>query len=485
MGKIKKILRNKVILYVGTRYMVYGLQFISLIILASKLGKYYYGIWGFILMLLNYMNIINLGIPNTVNIITVQNKNSITEIRNSIASAFSLIAMMIGILALIGVIYAFWPDYLVKKYSIGSLFYIVLLIGALQYINVVMVNIFRACNKLFEVAVYQSAIPIGVFCVLLMYQGEKLIDALVWTYFIVNILSVILFLSRGRNFWGGYPSWLGIKKILKKGFFLFIYNACFYLLLTTTSSLVSIYYSVEQYGIYSFSYTLSHAVLMFMEAFMYIIFPKVIDKLYTGDNETVENTINALRVNYISVSHLLIYIALIAFPIIILLFPQFKGSLTTLNIMMLAIVLSSNSFGYNSFLIARNKEKQCAGISFISLILNICFGFILIKIFHVNYTMVIFTIMFSYLLFAMLCSYIANTILKKNLNLYTLFISIFPIRVLIPYVVAIIVSLIGYEILYFTPLLLFIVLNLSTCKEMLNSIQRILKNPNIIDIKKN
>lgn len=482
MKKLRKILSNKVLLYVGTRYVVYGIQFISLIILAAKLGQYNYGIWGFILMLINYLNILNFGIPNSINIIIVQFKKSILDIRNYISSAFVVISMLIGILVIIGYLYYLWPERIFTKYSIGSYFYLILIIGSFQYLNLLMVNIFRACNKLIEIAVYQSSIPLGVFTVAVLSKGENLIDALVWTYLLMNVCSLSFFLIRGQKFWGAKPSISCIKAVIGKGFFLFIYNASFYLILITTSTLVSKYFSVSEYGSYSFSYTLGHSILLLMEAFTYIVFPKVVDKFYIGDEFEIDRTLNSLRVNYISLAHGLIYFALMVFPVVINIFPQFKGSLMTLNLMMLAIVLSTNSFGYNTFLMARNKEKICAKISLFTLIINIIVGYVLIKCFTIEYYLMVVSIMISYLIFAALCSYFANKVLNKSLNIIQVVLSVLPVRLMIPYLVAIIITLINKPLLSFIPMMVFIIVNKSSCNEIFNTIKKVISRPQMIDI---
>src|SRR5690554_3896994 len=81
MNKLKRIVSNKIIGYLFTRYLTYFIQFISAIIIAVKLGPYLLGIWGFILLLLNYFRIIDFGISNATNILIVQNKEDNKKIQ--------------------------------------------------------------------------------------------------------------------------------------------------------------------------------------------------------------------------------------------------------------------------------------------------------------------------------------------------------------------------------------------------------------------
>lgn len=46
---------------------------------------------------------------------------------------------------------------------------------------------------------------------------------------------------------------------------------------------VSLLYTVEEYGKYNFAYTLSNAVVLLIDSFTFIIFPKMIDRLKSTD----------------------------------------------------------------------------------------------------------------------------------------------------------------------------------------------------------
>ena len=45
---LSTILRNKIFLYVGTRYVTYAFQFIASFYIALKLGPVGFGVWSFI-----------------------------------------------------------------------------------------------------------------------------------------------------------------------------------------------------------------------------------------------------------------------------------------------------------------------------------------------------------------------------------------------------------------------------------------------------
>lgn len=484
MTKLIGILKNKVLIYIVSRYLVYGMQFISLIILADKLGPNNYGRWGFIIMLISYLNLINLGIPSSVNVVIVQNKNNIDYKKEVIVSSFILNGILIIGLIVLALIYLLTGANLFYKYDIGSLFYGILFIGAFQYVNNTLMNVFRAENKLFVVALYQSAVPMTVFTIAIFAPLDKLITTLVIGYIVAHFISSIIFLIYGRNYWGGKPSFECAKYIFNKGFFLFVYNAGFYLILTTNSSLVSWRYSVGQYGIYSFSYTLGHSILLLLEAFIFIVFPKVIDKFYSGDNATINKTITAVRANYIVLSHGLMYVAFIFFPLLIKIFPRFSEQTTTLYLMMLAIILSVNAFGYNTYLIAQNKEKTCACISTCTLLINCIIGYSLCRYIVVPYYMMTISIMISYLFFAYACSWFAHKNMKKKSTLISFINSIMPLSLLCPFILTVFIVMINKPYLMLFPLFIFIIMNKRELLEIISTIKAIINKPNIVDINK-
>ncbi len=483
MFKIKHYFKNKILSYLLSRYVIYAIQFVSLTIIANRLGAYNYGIWGFILLLISYLNIINFGIGHSINVYVVQFKNQPLEVKDYVASSFVATFILISTLAIIGIIYAIFPEIIPSKYRIGYLFYGVLIVGSLQYLNLLMSNIYRAQNRLMELAIYQSSVPVAIFMCSIIFSGKELINALVFSYIFAQAFSLTLFICRKGFPKGGNVKAVYIRNLFTKGIFLFLYNACFYLILNSTSTLVSLSYSVNEYGLYSLSYTLGHSILLIMEAFTFIVFPKVIDKFYTGDIETVKNILKSIRTNYVVLTHGLIYVAFVFFPLLIKIFPKYDDALPPLNFMILAIVLSSNSFGFNTLLIARNKGKKCATISIISLIFAISIGIFLSKIIEVPFYYMIIGIACAYIMFAVLCSYVAQKVIYGKIQ-DNILLSVFPINLLIPYIVAVIIVLINIPWLVPIPLIVYLILNVNTIKVILTTFKQIIRRPNFIDIKK-
>jgi O-antigen/teichoic acid export membrane protein len=479
---LKKVFSNKVVIYLFSRYLTYFLQFISSIIIAVKLGPYYFGIWGFILLLFSYFQITNFGIPNSINILMVQYKNNAQKVKNYVAASIILVGILGVFIALYAIYYKTMGISLFDKFKIGNLFIIVCLIAICVNINNLLMTIYRVKNSIYEVAFYQTIIPVLIFIVMFFAKDRLLLLILLSAYLLGHALSFLLFMKRKLIPTGGKPDYRDAKEILNKGILLFLYNICFYLIIISTRTIVSIYYSIEEFGFFVFSYSMAHSIVLFLDALAFIVFPKLIDKLNSNDPKQVEDTIKAIRLNYISLSHGLIYIALIVFPLFLHFIPKYQGTLASLNLIALVILLPTNFFGYNSFLMARNQDKTIATISVISLIANVGIALGLIYFFHTTYIYVVFAPMFSYLLFSYLCTFYAKKLLNQNTNFFQVLFACFPLKLMVPYIVAVLVVILGFQYLVFLPFIVFVLLNYSTIQVLRGTIKKMVLKPNFINI---
>src|SRR5690554_4538644 len=277
MRKISLILKNKVVLYLATRYLTYFFQFLSSIIIAVKLGPYYFGIWGFLLLLINYFRISNFGISNAANVLIVQNKENKEKVKNLVLGALACTGILSLMIILFALYYYLFGIPFFQKYEVGVLFYVVCFIAILTHFNTLLMNIYRIKNRLFEVAFQQSAVPILVLITCFFLKDKTLVYALLGAHVVGNILALLIFVFGKKIPWKGSFSISVLKTIINKGFFLFLYNICFYLIIVSIKTIISIYYSVEDFGFFTFSYSLANVVLLFLQALTFIVFPKIIE----------------------------------------------------------------------------------------------------------------------------------------------------------------------------------------------------------------
>ena len=482
LQRLVNIAKNKIFLYMISRYIVYFVQFLTTLIIAARLGPYYMGIWGFLLLLINYFAQLHFGIANSLNILLVHHKDNSERDKYIINSLILVFYLSIAV-GLFYLYYVLWGIPLFDKYNASKFLVWICIIGILQYVNMVAINIFRVKNMLNHVTFSQSIIIIINFVGVIFLTGELLIDYLIFGYILGNIFIVILSCTSGC-----FPRLKAVKinadlqcEILKKGILLFFYNSCFYFIILSIKTIVSNYYSVAEFGLFAFSFSLGQAVMLLIGAFSFIVFPKLIDSFSSTNLDEVKRTIYLVRAGYITSAHLIVYTALIVFPLLLVFLPQYQEALTALNLISLTTLLDANSFGFSALLLARNKEKISAQISLFSLLINIMVGIILAKILHVAFSYVIFATMVTYIFFCFSVVRCGAKLIDINEWSYTLK-HAFPVKLLFPYLIAVIISLFELSSLIFVPLLVCLLLNIEEVKQIISIINKLLYKPNLIDV---
>ncbi len=480
---LKKVLKNKVLQYVFSRYATYFIQFINSLFIAVYLGPYYLGIWGFITLIIQYLNQINLGIAHSVNAIIAIHKTREWYVQKVIGTSLTMLA---GLSILVILFFAgnelFKLD-IGRKYNFSTYAPVVAVIGVLGYFNSLFSNIFRVYGRVMEIAVNQSAFPVLVLMAIVFFKGENLLWALVGANLAAYLLSLILFLVKTPV--KLKPIFIGrlVKTIQIKGWHLFVYNTSFYLIIISTKTFVSAYYSVEQFGYFTFAFALANVVLLLLQSFSFLIFPKLINRLASATSDKAIELLEMIRKVYISTSHLLIHFAILLFPLLILFFPQYTQSSDAFRTIALTVVLYTNSFGYSGLLIAKGMEKKLGYLSLFALIVNVLSAFIIIEIFQVRFVYVIIATMLTYFIYVYFLGYLGRKKLDLNSSFLSVFNDLFPVSLLIPYIISWILIITSVPNSYFTiPLLLFIIMNWKDFFKIKEIINKIILNPAFINI---
>lgn len=483
MSLLRNLLSNKIILYVVTRYGTYALQFLVSIVIAAKLGPYFFGVYGFILLIFQYFSQINFGIPHSLNVLVVHNKNNDYACKNYLANSIYLYLILSLIIVCFFVFYKFLDLQISDEYPIEDYLPIVIVIAILSYFNSLFTIYVRARNKVNAMALMQSINVIMNLLVVFIYNGEKLIYALLISLVVGNLISFFIakkcdvFLPKsGIDINKGM-----LRELTHKGFFLFFYNSAFYFILLSIRTIVSSNYTVEEFGLFTFSFTIANAFMMLIDSISAVVYPKILDLLSSDDENSILKTISILRTGYISVAHFLIYLAIMIFPALVILLPKYSGAIVTFNFIALAILANANSFGYSTLLVARNKEKSIAVISLVSLLINILLGLAMVHLFNVDFSLVIIATLIAYLVFSAL-SVINGASQLKSISWKRIAMDFFPIKLFIPYTTTILVSILENYKYMFLPFIVYLLLNYKDLFKMKEFAMKIWHNPNLGDI---
>lgn len=474
---LKDLISNKVFFYLLSRYATFFLQFVVSLLLSARLGPYYLGVWGVYLVIHNFYYRLNLGIPYSSQVMLLQNvkdkqRCSLIYFNALVVTGCLILMAAVSVVFLGGLSIAYF-----EKYNISWQLYVLAAIACVEYVNYLLISVFRVYNQIYEIAFQQSITVICQLVVLFFARGEHLVNLLLFTLLASALSSLFLLLWRNRvSIKGCYIDKFLIKEILNKGWALFLYNTCFYFIMMSLRTIISSDYSPEEFGNFSFAYTLSNAVMLLVEAVIFLVSPKMISMYASADFEKVKTNIKMVRFNYITLIHLLMYFALVVFPYVEKIFTQYTTISSALIFVSLILMTESFNMAFAQCLIARNKERNAALSSFSAFLVNLVGCIILVKVFQVEYQYVMIASILSMMVFF----FMLFAFLRKEIGL-SLKNDVLSWKLLIPYLVFLITSIVGINISQYM-IVIFLAFNFKEIKKIGETMYLILRKPNIVNV---
>ncbi|WP_178991515.1 oligosaccharide flippase family protein [Winogradskyella schleiferi] len=480
---IKTALKNKVVLFIFSRYGTYLIHFINSLFIAVYLGPYYLGIWGFITLVTSYMNHLSFGIADSVTAIISVNKDKEAYVQKVISSALTMLLALSVIAILLFSVNAVFKLDLGNKYNFSTYAPVVVLIGVLGYFNTLFNHVFRVYGKLFEIAFSQTVFPILMLLAIILFRNKELLWAMVFANFLAFLLGFILYLIKMPVKIKPIFNYDLFKTIQIKGWHLFVYNTSFFFIVISTRTLVSGFYSVEEFGYFTFAFSLANVMLLLLQSLAYLIYPKMLNRFAASNHDQNTELLKKLRDAYVTTSHLLIHIAMLIFPVFLLLFPQYIKASEAFKLIALSVLLYTNSFGYSGLLVAKGFEKRLGKLSFTALIINLIAALVLIKFFQVPFTLVVLATMISYFFYVYMVGRKGRKMLELDTSVIAVVKDIYPLRLLIPYVLSLVLILFAVPDHYLIlSLVLFLILNLKVLLNLKSIVKSIILNPKFINI---
>lgn len=481
---ITAVFRNNVVLYLFSRYFTFFLQFLNSLFLASNLGPYYLGIWGFFSLSLQYIAFLNFGIQQSSNNY-LSLKFSNEKLRGKIAAnTLNLLFVLFGVLILVALVFRLFAFDFAEKYHFSTLYIPLLVAGIMNHLIIFFSNIYRIYGKFLKIALSQSLSVFLTLLVVWQYKGAHLLDILVLIQVASAIFSVILFLI-GMPFrikFSMNTYW--VKRIGIKGLYMFFYNSSFYFMMLASRSFVSTYYAVEEFGYFTFAFTLANTLLLLLDSVNYVIYPKILNRFSKMDKSKVVTELGYIRSCYTTCTHLLAHMAIALFPLFLYLFPKYADSQNAFRLVILTIILTTNAFGISGFIIAKGKERSLGLIAFSCLLLNLACNYLLVVVWHVRFEYVILSTGLAYLVYIFGINYFGSSLIGDKLNFRQLLNFTFNAKLLLPYMLSLIFIFLNCPNYFYSfSTLVFIVLNINNFKQVAQMIKRLILDPSIFSLK--
>ena len=174
------ILKNKIVIYVTTRYITYALQFLLSLAIAVRLGPFYLGVYGMVNLVISYFGQVNFGVPHALNVFLIHNKENrqVGDLYSYNAFALYTYLNMAIVIGSVIVSIAGWTKW--GEYDLGSYFPLIIAISILTYYNSILTTIIRVRNEVNALSVIGS---IGVFLNLcIVWFRDKIIRSKIYTH---------------------------------------------------------------------------------------------------------------------------------------------------------------------------------------------------------------------------------------------------------------------------------------------------------------
>ncbi|MCO5291433.1 MAG: hypothetical protein M9959_06830, partial [Chitinophagaceae bacterium] len=299
---LRKGFSNKIFHFVVTRYFVYIIQFINSLLIAKILGPYYLGIWGFINLVIQYFGQFNMGIPHALNAMIAVRKNDVDYVTKVFNNTVFLTAILGGLILIVYFLFTSTNWVIGRQYNFGAYALAVCMIAILNNFISIFSNLFRVFGHFREISFSQAIFPVLVFLALFLVKEEQLIPTLVGCNIVAFIISIFIF-TLASPIRLSFRFDKGILAIIqKRAISLFLYNTSFYLILISTRSFISNKYSVEEFGLFTFSFTIANAILLLFDSISFLLFPKLLNQLANSGDSNSLKVLNKIRNPYIFIT---------------------------------------------------------------------------------------------------------------------------------------------------------------------------------------
>ena len=359
MITLKKIISNGKVVFILSKYATYAIYFIISLVIANKLGLFYFGIYGFLKLIIQYFTYSNLGVNYSSLVIMSEDANKdITKNSSILTSSIIITFFSLTFFYLIFVaICNLYDIEFYNRFNIGQYVFYIFFIVLIKQINQLYINIYRVYDRL-KIINWAYIIPcIGEFIILFTGNGKRLLDNIMWAMVFSNGIVFIIFLVDAK--FSISNNIKATKKLVRRGIMLLLYNISFYFIVLVAKSYISSEFQIEDFAQYSFSYNISDAVMLLNSSVSFFIYPNLINKL--SSSNSTDNSLLLMREMqqyYMIAASLVIIIALIASHFLQLIVPDYVKSEYILQILLLSQLLVANSFIMTTFLVQQKKELK-------------------------------------------------------------------------------------------------------------------------------
>lgn len=428
---ISKLYKSPIAQYIAVRYATYGIQFINSILIAKYLGVYYFGIYSFLQLIKQYLIYTGMAPSYSLNTILSTCKNE-NKFANSLwQNSLLLSIILIVSILFIGISVVYYYPQLFSKYNFNEYALFILLIFSLNIINFLFVNLYRTYGLLKKINFFELIIPLFQFTVLFAAREKELLYYLLIVTIIANLISFFIFIYKP-------PLKLSLSfekklfsEILARGFHLLLYNVSFSLILISSRTIVSIYYPAASLGYYTFAVNLSNAVFMIVGSFGFVIYPMLLNKIHSNNNNEIKIMLDKIHSLYVTACYLLTYVGFFSILFLEYFIPEYSLAMPAFKILLITQLIINSTFGHSIVLVSKKKEKLMTRNALLGVAYIILLSIIFISL-KSTFTMIAIAVLIGFMFYCLKITSESFKAVNQKSDLISVLLSIFPFYYLIP-----------------------------------------------------
>ncbi len=370
------LIKTPVVFFTASRYLHYALLVVRGVIIAKFLGPYYFGIWGFIRLMQQYLSYTNLGIHYALSTgLSTRDQGKQEDVDRIIQSAITVSATIGMALVLLGLGLSFLGTTLFDTYGFDRFVVAIVIIIALTNLEQVLANAYRVYGKLGRIAISEllnAALPLAAVFIV---PEELIINAVLVAMIAAGLMNNLIFMIRAPFKVGLAFQRSGVTYLIRLGIPLLLYNVSNYMIMVVSLTIISIFYSVEILGFYSLGNSIANAVFLGLHAISWVFYPLVLSKVREGrDDIEVGETIQKVMRLYSTAVFLVVFLTSIFIPLLFLYLEDFTPVQPVLHILLISVAIRNLPLAYASVGIARGKQLTIALLNAIAISTVILLG---------------------------------------------------------------------------------------------------------------
>jgi O-antigen/teichoic acid export membrane protein len=412
----RRLFRNSLFLFTGSRYLGYALLFIRGMLVARYMGPAAYGIWGFVTLALQYLQYTSLGVPYAVNVELATGSKDRARQDGIVSSAFSVTTFVVGIVIVAGLVVWLGPIHVFEKYEFHRYAAAVALLAGLSHYQQLLTNVYRIHRNLARIAACELLTAVVPFLALVFFKDDAIIRGLLIFMIASGAAGLAIYLTRppfkiSLSFRVG-----AVWPLLSIGIPLLIYNLSFYLVAMTGRTIVGIAYPVETMGYYTLATAITTATLLGLEAVAWVVFPDLLSRMREGvPDADVVRLLTRINNIYTTAVFLMVFVLVPTVPLLFIFLPAYKPSEGVLDVLLMAEGVLSVAFAYNCLAVARRRQLAVAVASFAGLAIAAAAG-TLAAIAHLSFVWISIAVLLAISVYVVLQARIGVRVLPPSVR---------------------------------------------------------------------